>query len=119
MFPGYWCLFYWLNEKNGHRLLICLQNIQIDKPDVRDQTPLFAAVKYNHIENAKILLDFGSNPNGIGASSESPVHVAVRDGFTSMIEVLLSHGASPDGRESGLKERLQNFKIDSSKSIYA
>ena len=91
------------------KCLCRLPNIEIDKPDVRDQTPLFAAVKYNHIENAKILLDFGSNPNGIGASSESPVHVAVRDGFTSMIEILLSHGASPDGRESGLKDGLQSF----------
>ena len=48
-------------------------------------------------------MKYGSNPNGIGASSESPVHVAVRDGFTSMIEVLLSNGASPDGRDSGLR----------------
>lgn len=82
--------------------LLNLKNIEIDKPDVRDQTPLFAAVKYNHIDNACVLLKFGSNPNGIGASSESPVHVAVRDGFTAMVEVLLSHGASPDGRDSGL-----------------
>ena len=35
--------------------LCTLKNIEIDKPDVRDQTPLFAAVKYNHIDNAQLL----------------------------------------------------------------
>ena len=86
-----------------------MPNVDIDITDVRGQTPLFAAVKYNHVENIEIMCKAGANPNGSNIHSESPVHIAVRDGFYDVIEVLLKYGASPDGYDAGDRIKRENF----------
>ena len=66
-----------------------------------------SAVKYNLLENVRTLLKYGANPNGIGLNGESPVHVAVRDGFSQVLELLLVNGANPDGLNQSI--HVSNF----------
>lgn len=86
-----------------------MPNVDIDITDVRGQTPLFAAVKYNHVENVQIMCKAGANPNGSIIHSESPIHIAVRDGFHDVISVLLKYGASPDGYDDKNRIKRENF----------
>ena len=65
--------------------------------------------KYNHVENAEILLRHGANPNGSNIHTESPVHIAVRDGFYDIIEVLLKYGANPNGSDEDKPIKRENF----------
>ena len=59
------------------------------------------------MENVRTLLKYGANPNGIGLNGESPVHVAVRDGFSQVLELLLVNGANPDGLNQSI--HVSNF----------
>jgi ankyrin repeat protein len=88
--------------------LVRMQNIDLDSTDVRGQTPVFAAAKYNHTSSLEILLDAGADPNGSAESAESPLHVSVRDGMPEVASILLKYGASPDGERPGLEHRV-NF----------
>ena len=73
----------------------------------KTQQFLHSAVKYNLLENVRTLLKYGANPNGIGLNGESPVHVAVRDGFSQVLELLLVNGANPDGLNQSI--HVSNF----------
>ncbi|CBY32418.1 unnamed protein product [Oikopleura dioica] len=88
--------------------LIKMKNIDLNSTDVRGQTPVFAAAKYNHISSLEILLENGADPNGSAESAESPLHVSVRDGMPEVASILLKYGASPDGERPGLEHRV-NF----------
>ena len=85
-----------------------MKNIDLNSTDVRGQTPVFAAAKYNHTSSLEILLDAGADPNGSAESAESPLHVSVRDGMPEVSSILLKYGASPDGERPGLEHRV-NF----------
>ena len=61
------------------------------------------------MENAEILLKHGANPNGSNIHTESPVHIAVRDGFYDIIKVLLKYGANPDGSDAEKPVKRENF----------
>ena len=88
--------------------LVKMKNIDLDAPDVRGQTPVFAAAKYCHTRSLEILLEHGADPNGSADSAESPLHVSVRDGMPEVASILLKYGASPDGERPGLEHRV-NF----------
>ena len=88
----------WTENTISH--LCKMDHIDINITDVRGQAPLFAAVKYNHTDNLELLCKFGADPNGSTMHAESPVHIAVRDGFFGVLKILLENGASPDGYDS-------------------
>ena len=74
----------------------------MEASDVKGQTPLFAAVKSNQLEAAKILLQSGADPDGSIENLSSPLHVAIRENFVEMVKLLVDYGANVDGREVGV-----------------
>ena len=67
---------------------------------MKGQTPLFAAVKSNQTEAAKILLQSGADPDGSIENLSSPLHVAIRENFVEIVKLLVDFGANVDGREA-------------------
>jgi len=61
--------------------------------------PLTAAVEFRHAEIAKLLLERGAVPSWpeLGAERGSALHTAARRGDGAMVELLLAHGADPNG----------------------
>ena len=61
--------------------------------------PLTAAVEFGHDESARLLLERGALPTWpeLGAERGGSLHVAARRGDRAMVELLLAHGADPDG----------------------
>jgi len=66
--------------------------------DIKAQTPLHAAVKYNHVECARALLEAGADPDGNCLNLSAPIHVATRDNYPCMIKLLINHHADVNGR---------------------
>jgi len=64
------------------------------------QLALSAAVGFGHDRIARLLLDRGADPtwpDAYGSSRGSALHAAARAGSRPMVEVLLAHGADPNG----------------------
>jgi ankyrin repeat protein len=62
--------------------------------------PLSSAVELGHAEVARLLLERGAGPNwpeGSTASRGAALHAASRAGDQAMVELLLAHGADPNG----------------------
>jgi ankyrin repeat protein len=61
--------------------------------------PLTAAVEFGHDEIARLLLERGAIPTWpeLCAERGGSLHVAARRGDRGMVELLLAHGADPDG----------------------
>ncbi|KAJ5077646.1 ankyrin repeat-containing protein [Anaeramoeba ignava] len=77
-------------------------------------TPLFFAVKLQHIPITEYLLSKGANPN-IGRRKNSPLGSACKKGNLQIIEDLLKYGANVNFENSGfvpLFLAIQNKKID-------
>ena len=72
--------------------------------DIKGQTPLHAAAKFNHCECVKILLEAGANPDGSDLHISTPIHVAARDNFPHTMALLIQHGADVNGRHAKTTE---------------
>lgn len=57
---------------------------------------LHIAAQSGNVKNAKILLDWNSNPNKEGLYKNTPLHYAARSGSKVIVELLLNHGANPN-----------------------
>ncbi|KAL7818666.1 ankyrin repeat-containing domain protein [Trichoderma aethiopicum] len=63
-------------------------------------TALHYAVSSNRLALARHLLDnYGASPDGFG--SKTPIMTAARNGYSSMVELLLSRGANPNANANG------------------
>ena len=61
---------------------VLLENdAQVDKADVKAQTPLFVAAVNQHWECAKILLEAGADPNGNEKNLCTPLAVMAQRGY--------------------------------------
>ncbi|TRY87894.1 hypothetical protein DNTS_010193 [Danionella cerebrum] len=85
----------------GH--LRCLQLLlahgaDVDRLDVKAQTPLFTAVCGRYISCVLALLRAGANPNGSHLNNSSPVLTAAREGDPDILRQLLQHGAEVNAR---------------------
>ena len=85
--------------------------------DVKGQTPLFVAVKFNRINTVKLLLKFGANPDGSHINSSTPVHLAARENFQQVLSILLKYGGDVNGRQSN-KISLNNKCYNGTTPLY-
>ena len=60
--------------------------------DIKGQTPLFVAVKNNHIGCVRILLNAGADPNGSKDCLCTPLYVAAMQGQAQCIQLLVDAG---------------------------
>ncbi|CCW62109.1 unnamed protein product [Phytomonas sp. EM1] len=73
----------------------------LDAPDAGGWTPLHYAVDQGHLEMTMLLLEAGANANARDESKRTPLHLAsLRGGGTSLVEVLLSNGASKNSKNA-------------------
>ncbi|KAK4309916.1 hypothetical protein Pmani_018473 [Petrolisthes manimaculis] len=68
----------------------------IEMEDVKGQTSIFVATSQRKPEIMKILLEAGAYPEGSRKNRCTPLLVAVRDGFTQGVRLLLQYGADPE-----------------------
>ena len=83
------------NFTNGVRF--CLEN-GFDANEADGEfggTPLHYACKLNYLETARVLLEYGANPNAISAIDDTPLHCCITDGSDEMIDLLITSGADP------------------------
>ncbi|CAG8559760.1 16394_t:CDS:10 [Funneliformis mosseae] len=66
----------------------------------RTQTPLATACKFGHIETAKLLLDFGADPDIQDEEGETPLHLAARNGFDDCVRLLVGLDEHQNSREN-------------------
>ena len=70
----------------------------VNAPNVDGYTPLGLAVHFGHLEEARLLLERGANPNVIGGGERAmmPIHLALASGHKEIAALLIERGAEPD-----------------------
>jgi len=78
-------------------LRFCLENgFDANQPDGEfGDTPLHFACKLNYLDSAKVLLQFGANPNAVSTIDDTPIHCCIADANAEMIDLLITMGADP------------------------
>ena len=75
-------------------------------PHLYGRTPLHVAAVYGKTQIARLLLEYGANPNKFDDDSESPLTLAAWKGNLSLVKILVAAGArinylNPEDRFSG------------------
>ena len=70
----------------------------VDAVNADGYTPLGLAVFYGHLEEARLLLERGADPNVIGGGAREmmPIHLALSGGYKEIAALLVARGAEPD-----------------------
>ncbi|XP_051769270.1 dynein axonemal heavy chain 12 isoform X1 [Ctenopharyngodon idella] len=77
-----------------------------DSLDKEEDSPLVVdlfiptAIRNNHYDMTKLLLNFSARVNQEGAHRRTALHEAARLGLTDFVDLLLKYGAHPDARSS-------------------
>lgn len=61
--------------------------VPVDTTDFKQQTPLYMAIKNNHLGCARLLLQNGANPNGSDGNRCTPLYWAAQYGYIKQIMV--------------------------------
>ena len=78
-------------------ITILLENAaEVDKVDVKAQTPLFVAMVNQHWECAEILLEAGADPNGDQKNLCTPLAVMSQRGYYEGLRILCRYGADTE-----------------------
>jgi ankyrin repeat protein len=91
-----WCLTWHrdtallrlLGDTPALRILLHQPLVQIDAVDRRGRAPLHIACSRGMLEAARLLLEAGATPNGIG---NTPMHFAASGGHADVVRLLLPH----------------------------
>ncbi len=59
-------------------------------------TLLHYACKLNYLDVAKLLITGAANPNSKGKIDDTPLHCAVQNGNTELVDLLIRNGADPN-----------------------
>ncbi|MDX8404525.1 MAG: ankyrin repeat domain-containing protein [Mariprofundus sp.] len=87
-----------LHRYAGLELLV-MAGVDVNKADVKGETPLMQAVKSSDIEVARLLLNHGANPEALSdAENMPPLCRALLDGNLGMSKLLLDYGARVNAR---------------------
>uniref|UniRef100_A0A8C1JJS8 Ankyrin repeat and SOCS box containing 14a n=1 Tax=Cyprinus carpio TaxID=7962 RepID=A0A8C1JJS8_CYPCA len=71
-----------------------------DSLDKEEDSPLVVAIRNNHYDMTKLLLNFSARVNQEGANRRTALHEAARLGLMDFVDLLLKYGAHPDPRSS-------------------
>ncbi|XP_077060321.1 ankyrin repeat and SOCS box protein 14 isoform X2 [Siphateles boraxobius] len=71
-----------------------------DSLDQDQDSPLVVAIRNNHYDMAKLLLNFSARVDQEGAHRRTALHEAARLGLDELVDLLLKSGAHPDPRSS-------------------
>lgn len=71
---------------------------EVNGINVDGYTPLGLACFFGHLEEARLLLDHGADPNAISTNEMTvmPIHSALAGGHKEIVRLLLERGAEPD-----------------------
>ena len=68
-------------------------------PNQRDgdpgTSPLHLACKLNYFDVARILLQYGADPNAVSEIDDTPLHCSIANGNASLVDMLIESGADP------------------------
>jgi ankyrin repeat protein len=67
-----------------------------DRKDEHGETPLRYACEWNHEEEAKLLMDYGADPNLPGVEWAPIAWACYHETLVSLVRLLLSYGADPN-----------------------
>ena len=59
-------------------------------------TLLHYTCKLNYLDVAKLLITGAANPNSKGKIDDTPLHCAVQNGNTELVDLLIRNGADPN-----------------------
>ena len=78
--------------------------VPIEAEETRDAPALHYTVFHNHIEMAKLLLDYGADIHAIGYENNhemtQAIVIAAWEGGIEMLKLLLEYGADPNAKSS-------------------
>ncbi|KAL9094790.1 MAG: hypothetical protein Q9165_003061 [Trypethelium subeluteriae] len=95
-----------LEDGDGGRSLLC------DTGDDSGMTPLHVAAARGADFAAKILLDYGANPNTKDASGRTALHLAIQNGHLATIQTLLYPNNEPSEQCNRIESVNVNLKND-------
>ena len=75
------------------KALLTLPGIKIDELDENECSPLCIAIKDEHFDIAKALIEAGADPNGGSGPYGSPLHLAVVRADLQITDMLIKRGA--------------------------
>lgn len=79
------------NVSEVHRLLDQGGNVECRNDE--DGTPLYLAMRENHVDVVRLLLERGANANAVYARNVRPIHLAALWGEREIVQLLLDAGA--------------------------
>jgi ankyrin repeat protein len=92
------------SEKGDPKFLAAVLPLPTEKLNKRDPlsglTPLMYAIRGNHVEVAKILIEAGADLNQCDANGTPPIAIATRDPNTTMLKLLVDKGAAVDAKDT-------------------
>ncbi|KAK4063787.1 hypothetical protein Trihar35433_8495 [Trichoderma harzianum] len=86
-------------DNNGQTPL-SLAVSELDIEDDNGRTAFFLAVKYNHLNVIKLLLECGSKPNVKDSDGQTPLLLAYKDQRLDLVKLLLKCGTNPNVKDS-------------------